>query len=81
MIKQYNQNFIEQQYDEKTEMSVEDWQFMDTISKTAELKDRHYYLNLVFRESNVKRPNNKEHGTATSTALVEKVQKRHVVLC
>lgn len=34
LIRQYNQDFEEQQY-EKTEMSVEDKQFMDIVSSSA----------------------------------------------
>lgn len=59
LVKQYNQDFAGQHYDEKQEMSVEDEQFLEIASTSAVLKDEHYHLRLPFRKEDVIMPNNR----------------------
>lgn len=47
-IRKYNQDFIQQNCNERVEMSMKDKQFMDIMSKSAVLKDGHYHLELPF---------------------------------
>ncbi|KAK7882732.1 hypothetical protein WMY93_028906 [Mugilogobius chulae] len=60
LIKQYNQDFCENRYEEKKEMSVDDKQFMSIASNNITLKDGHYYLPLPFKNENKLMPNNIE---------------------
>ncbi|KAI7790112.1 hypothetical protein IRJ41_020083, partial [Triplophysa rosa] len=57
LSKQYNHDFNENDA-EKREMSREDHAFMEKISKTIELQDGHYKMNLLFRMENPMLPNN-----------------------
>ncbi len=57
LSKQYNHDFNEKAA-EKKEMSREDHEFMEKVSKSTELQDRHYKLNLPFRMENPMLPNN-----------------------
>lgn len=71
LTQQYNQDFSEQHYEQK-EMSLEDKQFMSTISDSAVLKDGHYYLKLPFREPNVTMPNNRHIALQRAQQLLKR---------
>ncbi len=74
IIRQYNQDFVEQQY-EKTEMSVKDNQFMDIVSSSATLKNEHYYLKLPFSDAKVSMPNNKCVAQQRAQHLLKRFRK------
>ena len=58
LIRQYNQDFSENMYEEKIEMSIEDKCFMEIASRSAFLKDGHYHLPLPFRDEDKIMPDN-----------------------
>ena len=60
LTKRYNQDFIEQHYGEKDELSQEDQQFSKSVSDSAELKDGHYYSKFQFCNTSVNMPNNRQ---------------------
>ena len=52
LIRQYHQDFSENMYKEKIEMSVEDKRFMEIACSSVFLKDGHYHLPPPFRDKN-----------------------------
>lgn len=58
LLRQYNQDFSENRYNEKSEMSVEDKQFMEIASSSVSLKDGHYHLSLPFQDKDKVMPDN-----------------------
>ena len=75
LIKQYNQDFVEQHCDEHAELSVEDKQFMEIMSSSATLTNGHYYLKLPFRDSNVVMPNNKQVAQQRAQQLLKRFKR------
>lgn len=75
LVKQYNQDFVENQCNERAEMSVEDKQFMNIMSDSAVLKDGHYCLKLPFRKPEVRMPNNKQVAQQRAQYLLKRFQK------
>ena len=75
LIKQYNQDFPEQAADEKSEMSMEDKQFMRTMQSSKELRNGHYYLPLPFKNSDVTMPNNYQQAQQRVMSLKRKFEK------
>lgn len=75
LVQQYNQDFVEQHYDDKREMSVEDQQFMDIVSSSAVLEDGHYSMKLTFRKANVSMPFNKAVAQQRAQHLLKKYKK------
>lgn len=67
LIRQYNQDFSENRYEEKSEMSVVDNWFMEIASSSVTLKDGHYNLPLPFRDKDKVMPDN--HGMVMERAL------------
>lgn len=57
LVKQYNHDFPEKEYNGKSEMSQEDKRFM-SLMENVQIKDGHYQLPLPFRNINVETPNN-----------------------
>lgn len=55
---QYSHDFPEKEYEERPQISVEDLQFINMMSKETTLKDNHYYLPLPLRNKDVVMPNN-----------------------
>lgn len=49
LIRQYNQDFSEKEYEKKSEMSVEDRKFME-IASTSVLNHRHYPSTFAFSQ-------------------------------
>ena len=75
LIKQYNQDFVEQHCDEHAELSVEDQQFMEIMSSSATLTNGHYYLKLPFRDPNVVMPNNKQVAQQRAQHLLKRFKR------
>ena len=75
LIRQYNQDFSENMYDEKNEMSVEDKRFMEIASSSAFLKDGHYHLPLPFRDKAKVMPENYHTVKERTLHLMKKFKK------
>lgn len=75
LIRQYNQDFSENMYEEKIEMSVEDKHFMEIASKSAFLKDGHYHLPLPFRDKDKIMPDNYDIVKERTLHLMKKFRK------
>ena len=75
LIKQYNQDFMEQHYGEKNELLQEDQHFLKIVSNSAQLKDGHYNLKLPFRNASVDMPNNKQIAHQRVQHLVKGFEK------
>ena len=75
LIKQYNQDFVEQHCEEHAELSVEDQQFMEIMSSSATLTNGHYYLKLPFRDPNVVMPNNKQVAQQRAQHLLKRFKR------
>lgn len=75
LVKQYNQDFAEQHYDERQEMSVEDKQFLKNTSTSAKLKDWHYHLKLPFCKEDDSIPNNRQVVEQRPAHLLRKIRK------
>lgn len=74
LMKQYQHDFPEKEYEEKPQMSVEDTRFMHMMSQEATLKDNHYYLPLPLRNRDVVMPNNYQLAEQRAQYLVKKFQ-------
>lgn len=75
LIKQYNQDFPENMYEEKNEMSVEDKGFMEIASSSAFLKDGHCHLPLPFRDKDKVMPDNYDMVKERTLHLMKKFRK------
>lgn len=58
VIRQYNQDFSEKEYEEKSEVTVEDQRFMHIASSSVTHQDGHYYLPLPLHDKDVVMPDN-----------------------
>lgn len=59
LVSQYNTDFNERVYDEKSEMSVDDKRFMNIANETVKVREGHYCINLPFKTDNITMPNNR----------------------
>lgn len=59
MVSQYNTDFNEKAYEEKTEMSVDDKRFLNIASESVKVKEGHYCINLPFKADSIMMPNNR----------------------
>ncbi|KAL0151450.1 hypothetical protein M9458_053236 [Cirrhinus mrigala] len=75
LIRQYNHDFPEKDYDEKREMSVEDKLFMSIATSSVELKNGHYHLPLPFRDKDATLPNNYEMAAQRMLNLAKRFKK------
>lgn len=75
LIKQYNEDFMEQHYGEQTELSQDDKQFLEIASDSAELKSGHYHLKLPFHNTSVNMPNNRQTAHQRAQNLVKRFKK------
>lgn len=75
LVKQYNQDFAERHYEEKSEVSMEDKQFLNIVSTSATLEDGHYHLKLPFRKENVSMPNNRQVAEQRAAHLLKKFRR------
>ena len=56
---QINMDFPEHQHKERSEMSMEDHRFMESVSKTVKLVDGHYCIGLPLKDEGLDFPNNR----------------------
>lgn len=75
LIKQYQHDFPELAAGEKSEMSVEDKQFMSIMESSKELRNGHYYLPLPFKESDGMMPHNYQQARQRVMSLKRKFEK------
>ena len=75
LVQQYNQDFVEQHYEGKKVMSVEDQKFIDKVSSSAVLENGHYSLKLPFRNDKVNLPNNKVVAQQRAQHLLKKFKR------
>ncbi len=75
LIRQYNHDFPEKEYEEKREMSVEDKTFMSIVTSSVELKNGHYHLPLPFRDKEAILPNNYEMAAQRTLNLAKRFKK------
>ncbi|KAJ8367292.1 hypothetical protein AAFF_G00323530 [Aldrovandia affinis] len=75
LIQQYNTDFPERSYEDRTEMSREDHQFMRSVSKSAELVDGHYCIGLPLRSETANMPNNRCVAEQRAIGLKRKLSK------
>lgn len=59
LIQQFNTDFPERRYEDKTEMSQEDHQFMLSVTKSLQFKEGHYHIGLPLKDETIQVPNNK----------------------
>ena len=70
-----NQDFHERMKDEKKENSVEDVKFLVQCEKSVIMIDRHYCVDLPFREPDIQLPNNHSQGQQRLSSLKRKLMK------
>lgn len=75
LIRQYNNDFPEKEYDKKKEMSVEDGRFVDLISRSVMFKNGHYYLPLPFRDEDVTLPDNQAVAAQRAVGLSRRFKR------
>lgn len=80
LIEQYNTDFPERHYDDKTEMSQEDKQFMQSVQRTTKCEDGHYCIGLPLRQETVKMPNNRRVAEQRAINLKSKLKKNQAFL-
>lgn len=59
LVQQFNTDFPERRYEDKTEMSQEDRQFMRSVTKSLEFKGGHYHIGLPLKDEKIQVPDNK----------------------
>ncbi|XP_031438690.2 uncharacterized protein LOC116224090 [Clupea harengus] len=59
LVSQYNTDFNERVYDEKSEMSVDDKKFLNIANASVKVIEGHYCINLPFKADKVTMPNNR----------------------
>ncbi|KAJ8391888.1 hypothetical protein AAFF_G00083590 [Aldrovandia affinis] len=75
IIRQYNQDFSEREYEEKSEMSGEDKKFMEIASSSITLQDGHYHLALPLRDKDVVMPDNHDMAEQRTMNLLKRFRK------
>lgn len=75
LIKQYNTDFPERQYEEKAEMSQEDKQFMQSVQNNTKFENGHYHVKLPLKDETVRMPNNRCVAELRAANLKRKLQK------
>lgn len=71
----YNADFPERRYEDKSEMSQEDHQFLDSVERSVYLVDGHYCIGLPLKDKVIKMPNNRSLAEQRLTSLKRKFQK------
>ncbi|KAJ8402854.1 hypothetical protein AAFF_G00361680 [Aldrovandia affinis] len=72
IIRQYNQDFSEKEYVEKSEMSGEDKKFMEIASSSITIQDGHYHLALPLRDKDVVMPDNHDMAEQRTMNLLKR---------
>ncbi|KAJ8406743.1 hypothetical protein AAFF_G00296590 [Aldrovandia affinis] len=75
IIRQYNQDFSEREYEEKSEMSGEDKKFMEIASSSITLQDGHYHLALPLRDKDVVMPDNHDMAEQRTMNLLKRFRE------
>lgn len=75
LINQCNQDFSEQAYNEKKELSYEDKQFLTIANDSIKVRDGHYELRLPFRKENINMPNNREVAEQRALNLLKRFRR------
>lgn len=75
LIRQYNQDFSENMYEEKIAMLVEDKCFMEIASRSAFLNDGHYHLPLPFQNKDKIMPDNYDMVKEHTLHLMKQIRK------
>lgn len=71
----YNADFPERGYDDKSEMSQEDHQFLDSVKESTQLVDGHYCIGLPLKDKEIKMPDNRSLAEQRRTSLKRKFQR------
>ena len=71
----YNRDFSESIADNKTELSQDERRFMESVEKSAELKDGHYEIALPFKNRQHPVPNNRVQVEQRAVWLKKKLEK------
>ena len=71
----YDADFPERRYDDKTEMSQEDCQFLDSVKGSTQLVDRHYCIGLPLKDKEIKMPDNRSLAKQRLTSLQRKFHR------
>lgn len=75
LIQQYNQDFPELTYKEKSEHSFEDKRFLKIMSDSLRKRDGHYEIRLPFRKDDVCMPNNRQVAEQRTYSLKKRFEK------
>ena len=75
LVNHFNYDFSERMVDDVQEYSQEDRQFIDSVSRSIELKDGHYSIGLPFKDRNVQMPNNKGQAEQRLALLGKRLEK------
>ncbi|KAJ8395855.1 hypothetical protein AAFF_G00027380 [Aldrovandia affinis] len=75
IIRQYNQDFSEKEYEEKSEMSGEDKKLMEIASSSITLQDGHYHLALSLRDKDVVMADNHDMAEQRTMNLLKRFRK------
>ncbi|KAK0138796.1 hypothetical protein N1851_024658 [Merluccius polli] len=59
LVSQYNTDFNERAYEEKSEMSVNVKKFLNIVNESVKMKEGHYCINLPFKADSITMPNNR----------------------
>ena len=69
LVSQYNTDFNERVYDEKSEMSVDDKKFLNIANESVKVIEGHYCINLPFKADKVTMPNNCSRGVSAESFM------------
>jgi len=59
LVSQYNTDFNEKAYEEKSEMSLNDKKFLNIVNESVKVKEGHYCINSPFKADTITMPNNR----------------------
>lgn len=74
LVKQFNIDFPERRYEDNSEMSQEDRQFMTSVTKSTQFLDGHY-MRLPLKDDKVKMPNNRDVAEQRLRSLQKRLRK------
>lgn len=75
LTQMYNADFPERRYDDKTEMSQEDLQFLDSVKNSIQLTDSHYCIGLPLKVKSIQMPDNRSIAEQRLTSLKRKLHR------
>ncbi len=75
LVKQFNMDFPERRYEDNSEMSQEDRQFMMSVTKSTQFTDGHYNMRLPLKDNNIKMPNNRDVAEQRLRSLQKRLRK------